>query len=92
MSDATIETTDKPSIVIWIDPVTQAVKIDFIPQRLQPAEYGIVIASLVSHLAMLFAQDNPQSTEKRVIAEILRGLEAGITQRKDMVLPQDHLH
>ena len=81
-----------PSIAVWIDPTTQAVKIDFSPQKLQPAEYGIVIASVIVHLADLFAQDNPGATSKRVIAEILRGVEAGITQRDDMVLPQQHTH
>lgn len=83
---------NKPSIAVWIDPTTQAVKIDFLPQRLQPAEYGIVIASLVVHLARLFAQDNPQATEEQVVAEILRGVQAGLTQREDMVLPQHHTH
>ncbi len=82
----------KPSIAVWIDPATQAVKIDFIPQMLQPAEYGIVIASVVSHLASLFAQDNPQATEQIVISEILRGLQAGLSQREDIVLPRHHTH
>lgn len=82
----------KPGISVWIDPATKAVKIDFVPQLLQPAEYGIVLASLVVHLASLFAQDNPQATEEQVVAEILRGIQAGLTQREDMVLPQDHLH
>jgi hypothetical protein len=84
--------TAKPSISIWIDPATKAVKIDFQPQMLQPAEYGIVMSSLVVHLATLFAQDNPGTDLNRLIAEILRGLEAGITQRDDFVLPQHHTH
>ncbi len=82
----------KPSIAIWIDPTTQAVKIDFSPQKLQPAEYGIVIASVIAHLASLFAQDNPQAGEHRIISEILLGVEAGLTQREDFVLPQRHTH
>ncbi len=83
---------EKPSIAIWIDPATQVVKIDFSPQRLQPAEYGIVLSSLIFHLAEQFAQDNPSVKVEVLIAEILRGLEAGISQRQDFVLPQHHTH
>lgn len=78
---------NEPSIAIWIDHATQQVKIDFRPQMLQPAEYGVVLSSLVTHLAAQFAQDNPQASQEEIVVEILRGLKAGIEQRKDMVIP-----
>lgn len=82
----------KPSISIWIDPSTQAVKVDFTPQMLQPAEYGVVLSAFVVHLAREFSRDNPNATEDVILAEILRGLKAGLDQRADMVLPQQHTH
>lgn len=78
---------DKPSISIWIDPITQAVKVDFTPQMLQPAEYGIVISTLLVHIARQFQESNPGVDENVIIDQINKGLLAGIEQRDDMVLP-----
>lgn len=72
----------EPSIVIWIDPATQNVKIDFRPQTLQPAEYGVVLSSLVSHVAKLFMDSNPAYSEEEIVAQIRRGLDAGLQQRR----------
>ena len=71
----------KPSIAVWIDPSTQEVKNDFMPQTLKPSEYGIVLALTVVHIARAFVESNPGGTEEDGIAEIRRGIEAGITQR-----------
>lgn len=45
---------NKPSLAIWIDPLTQEVKTDFMPQTLRPAEYGVVLSVAVVHIARLF--------------------------------------
>lgn len=78
---------DRASITIWVDPDTQVVKVDFTPQNLQPAEYGIVISSLVSHIAKLFVDSNPGVSESDVIEQIMKGLEAGLAQREDIPIP-----
>lgn len=78
---------DKPSIAIWIDPETQQVKTDFRSQHLSPAEYGVVIASLLVHIARLFVETNPQVSEDQILAEIQKGVAAGLTHRDDIVLP-----
>ncbi len=70
----------KPSIAIWIDPATQNVEVDFRPQTLHPAEYGVALSMVVVVLARLFVQSNPGVIEHEVISEIRRGLEAGIQQ------------
>lgn len=71
----------KPSIAIWIDPDTQEVKTDFMPQTLHPAEYGVAISMAIVHVARLFTQSNPGVIEEDVLAELRRGLDAGIAQR-----------
>ncbi len=71
----------RPSIVVWIDPSTQEVKNDFMPQTLKPGEYGVVLAFTITHIARVFVQSNPSATEADVIAEIRRGIEIGIAQR-----------
>lgn len=81
------EPQDRPSIVIWIAEDTQLVKVDFRPQHLQPAEYGIVISSLLVHIARLFVESNAHSTEDKVLGELTRGIAIGLAQRKDLVLP-----
>lgn len=83
---------DKPSIALWIDTSTQSAKVDFTPQLLQPAEYGIVLASLVVHIAREFARDNPTHSVEEIVAEILRGVQAGLAARNDTALPDKHLH
>lgn len=72
---------NKPSLAIWIDPNTQEVKTDFLPQTLHPAEYGVVLSVAVVHIARLFCQANPDVNEDAVVSEILRGLQEGIKQR-----------
>lgn len=76
-----------PSIAIWIDPTTQQVKVDFRSQTLAPAEYGIVISSLLLHIARLFSESNPQSSVDEILAELQKGVAAGLMHRTDMVLP-----
>ena len=71
----------QPSIAVWIDPSTQEVKNDFMPQLLKPSEYGVVLALTITHIARQFVQSNPGVPEEDVIAEIRRGIEAGIAQR-----------
>ena len=71
----------KPSLAIWIDPSTQEVKTDFMPQTLHPAEYGVVLSVAIVHIARLFCQSNAGVIEDEVVAEILRGLHEGIKQR-----------
>lgn len=70
---------------MWIDPATQEVKNDFLPQTLKPAEYGVVLACTIVHIARCFVQDALRMGmvihEDEVIAEIQRGIEAGIAQR-----------
>lgn len=83
---------DKPSISLWIDTATQTAKVDFTPQRLQPAEYGIVLSSLFVHIAKEFARDNPGFSEQQIIAELLRGVQAGLSNIQDTALPDHHLH
>lgn len=78
----------KPSITIWIDPETQQVKTDFRSQHLAPAEYGIVISTLLVHIARLFVESNAHSTEDQVLGELTRGIAIGLEQRKDFILPQ----
>lgn len=75
-----------PSIAIWIDPQTQAVKIEFTPQMLQPAEYGIVLSSLFAHLATMFRESNPGASDEAIMEQLLKGLHAGLSRRKDVVL------
>ncbi len=70
-----------PSIAVWIDPLTQEVKNDFMPQTLKPAEYGVVLSLTITHIARAFVQSNPGISEEDVIAEIRRGIETGIAQR-----------
>ena len=77
----------KPSIAIWLDPATKFAKIDFTPQTLAPAEYGIVMATLIVHIARLFVESNPGTSESQLIAEIQKGILAGLSQRNDIVLP-----
>lgn len=72
----------KPSIAVWIDPATQEVKNDFRPQELKPAEYGIVLGCTIVHIARCFVQANSGIPEDEVIAEIQRGIDAGIAQRE----------
>lgn len=72
---------NKPSLAIWIDPATQQVKVDFMPQTLHPAEYGVALSVVVVHIARLFCQSNQGALEDEVLAEILRGLDIGIKQR-----------
>ena len=72
---------NKPSLAIWIDPRTQEVKTDFMPQTLAPAEYGVVLSVAIVHIARLFCQANPGVTEDEVLSELLRGLREGIKQR-----------
>lgn len=71
----------KPSLAIWIDPRTQEVKTDFMPQTLHPAEYGVVLSVAIVHIARLFCQSNPGVTEDEVVSELMRGLQEGIKQR-----------
>ena len=78
---------NKPSITIWIDTETQQVKTDFRSQHLTPAEYGIVLASLLVHIARLFAESNPQASEDDLLKEIQKGIAVGLSQRADMILP-----
>lgn len=78
---------DNPSIAIWIDESTQQVKVDFRPQKLSPAEYGVVLSSLFLHIARLFVETNPQATEDQILAELQKGIDAGLMHRIDTVLP-----
>lgn len=71
----------KPSLAIWIDPGTQEVTTDFMPQTLHPAEYGVVLSVAIVHIARLFCQSNPGVNETEVVAELLRGIQEGIKQR-----------
>lgn len=68
----------KPSIAIWINPATQEVKNDFMPQELHPGEYGVCLAMTIAHIARSFVQSNPQVPEAEIIAEIMRGIETGL--------------
>lgn len=76
-----------PSIAIWIDAETQEVTVKFKSQPLSPAEYGLVIASMVVHIARLFAETNPQAGENMIILELQKGIAVGLAQRQDIVLP-----
>lgn len=78
----------EPSIVIFIDPETKNVKINFRPQTLSPAQYGVVVASVVAHMARLFMESNPEHDEDDIVAEIQKGIDAGLSQREDMLLAQ----
>ena len=78
---------DKPSITIWIDPITQQFKVEFNPQPLAPAQYGIVIASLLIYIARLFVANNSGASETDVIAQIRKGMTLAFEQIDDMVLP-----
>lgn len=80
-------TAVNPSIVIWIEPATQQVDVEFRAQKLSPAEYGIIIATLVTHIAREFRNSNPRVSEEQLIVEIMKGLQAGLNQRDDLVLP-----
>lgn len=71
----------KPSLSIWIDPRTQEVKTDFMPQKLHPAEYGVVLSVAIVHIARLFCQANPGVIEDQVVSEMLRGIQEGLKQR-----------
>lgn len=79
--------TPKPSIAVWIDPATQEVKTDFMPQTLHPGEYGVVLSMVLVHIARMFVQTNPGATEGELIAEIQRGMEAGLQQRSPATSP-----
>jgi hypothetical protein len=80
-------TSSQPSITIWIDPATTNVSVQFNPQQLTPAEYGVVIATLLVHIARLFRESNPAHTEDQLLVEIYKGIDAGLAHRKDFVLP-----
>lgn len=77
-----------PSITIHIDAETKNVTIALSPQPLSPAQYGVVLASIISHLARLFAESNPGHSEDEMIADIQKGIRAGLDQRDDIVLAQ----
>lgn len=79
--------TEHPSIAIWIDTDTQQVKCDFLAQHLSPAEYGVVLATLIVHISRQFCQSNPQSTEEVILSDVLKGIKVGLEQRNDIVLP-----
>ena len=72
---------DKPSLAVWIDPPTQEVKVDFRPQTLHPAEYGVALSVAIVHIARLFCQSNPGTVEDEVLSELMRGILEGIKQR-----------
>ncbi len=80
-----------PSIAIFIDPTTKDVTVQFMPQPLSPAQYGVVIASLVSHLARMFKESNPEHSEDDILEAIRAGIDAGLSQRDDMVI-SPHTH
>jgi len=77
----------KPSIALWIDPQTQQVRTEFTPQQLTPAQYGVVISSLMLHIARLFLESNKDATEGDVLDAIAKGINAGLEHRDDMVVP-----
>lgn len=78
---------DKPSIQVWIDPKTQSYKIDFTPQVLSPAEYGVMLSAMMLHIARLFHESNPQHSIHEIIDAMQRGVMAGLEQLKDVALP-----
>lgn len=78
---------DKPSLTVWIDPKTQVFKVDFNPQELAPAEYGLMLASIVMHLAKMFVAANPRTSEEELVKEIQRGISIGLQQMRDVELP-----
>lgn len=71
----------KPSIAVWIDAATQEAKTDFELQALQPAEYGVVISLVITHIARTFGLCNPQVSEEELIGAVLTGIQAGLAQR-----------
>lgn len=72
--------TGKPNISIWIAPATQEVKTDFMPQALKPAEYGVVFAVAITHIARAFLVGHPEVQEQEVIDELLRGIATALPQ------------
>lgn len=78
---------DKPSFTVWIDPKTQVYKVDFNPQTLSPAEYGVVMASLILHISKMFHETNPNIPQEMCVAQMLNGVKAGLEQMQDVALP-----
>lgn len=78
---------DKPSFTVWIDPKTQVYKVDFNPQEVTPAEYGVVFASLIIHIAKLFNENNAEFPVESIVSQITKGLSAGLEQLRDVPLP-----
>ncbi len=77
----------KPSISIWIDPADQTYKVEFNPQELSPAQYGVVIASIMIHIAKMFGDSNLHVPQETILRQMRKGLDAGLEQLQDVVLP-----
>jgi len=76
-----------PSLTVWIDTDTQEVSFQFLPQMLTPGQYGVVISSLIIHIAREFCASNATVSEPSVIEEMQRGIAAGLMSRNDTMLP-----
>jgi len=85
--EALIAVSGKPSIAVWIDPETQTFKCDFNPQELSPAQYGVVLASIILHVSKLFNEHNPHISPTDITSQILAGIRAGLEQIKDVEIP-----
>jgi hypothetical protein len=68
------------SIAVRIDDADTGVHIEFSPQKLLPAEYGVVLASLVLHIASCFKESNPGAPLEAIVSDILSGIQSGLVQ------------
>lgn len=66
------------SFQIRIDEETKDVSIEFTPQHLSPAEYGVVLAVLIAHLVRCFGESNPGTPAEAILTDLLDGIKAGL--------------
>lgn len=66
------------SIQVRIEEETQEVSIEFTPQHLQPQQYGVVVSSIILHLANCFAETNPAADRAFIVGAILDGVKIGL--------------
>ena len=68
------------SLAIRIDDDSQNVQVEFVPQQLMPDQYGVVLASVILHIAQCFHESNPTYPVDAIVGQILDGVQAGLAQ------------
>jgi hypothetical protein len=80
----------EPGLSVTINEETQDVTIAFTPQRLQPQEYGVVLASVILHIANSFLESNPQSNQGAILEAMLDGIKFGLENSPGIMAPTSH--